>query len=57
MYRKVHLVVKEPVSIARHGVFVSTPEITGRQASVKVQVEFNAKVKVKIWVKVQVKVQ
>ena len=41
MYRKVHLVVKEPVSIARHGVFVSTPEITGRQASVKVQVELD----------------
>ncbi len=41
LYRKVHLVVKEPVSIARHGVFVSTPEITGRQASVKVQVELD----------------
>ena len=41
LYRKVYLVVKESVSIARHGVFVSTPEITGRQASVKVQVELD----------------
>ena len=41
LYRKVYLVVKEPVSIARHGVFVSTPEIAGRQASVKVQVELD----------------
>lgn len=41
LYRKVHLVVKEPVSIARHGVFVSTPVITDKQASVKVQVELD----------------
>lgn len=39
LFRDVHLVVKNPVAIARHGVFVSTPKVTERQAEVSVQVE------------------
>jgi len=41
LYRDVHLVVKNPVSVARHGVFVSTPHITKDQAFVRVQVEID----------------
>ena len=39
LFRDVHLVVRDPVSIARHGVFVTTPNITARNAEVNVQVE------------------
>lgn len=38
LFRDVHLVVKNPVAIARHGVFVSTPKITEQSAEVSVQV-------------------
>ena len=41
LYRKVHLVVKDPLSIARHGVFIKTPEISQKQALVQVQVELD----------------
>ncbi len=39
LFRDVHLVVKNPISIARHGVFVTTPAITEGSAQVAVQVE------------------
>lgn len=39
LFRDVHLVVKNPVSIARHGIFVTTPVITAESAPVNVQVE------------------
>ena len=39
MFRDVHLVIKNPIAIARHGVFVSTPKITEQRAEVSVQVE------------------
>ncbi len=39
LFRDVHLVVKDTVSIARHGVFITTPKITNQQADVSVQVE------------------
>lgn len=39
IYRDVHLFVKENIAIARHGVFICTPEITDREAKVSVQVE------------------
>lgn len=39
IYRDVHLVVKDPVSIARHGIFITTPTITNQNAEVSVQVE------------------
>ena len=39
LFRGVHLVIKNPIAIARHGVFVSTPKITEQRAEVSVQVE------------------
>lgn len=39
LFRDVHLVVRNPVSIARHGIFVTTPVITASSAQVGVQVE------------------
>lgn len=39
LFRNVHLVVKNPAAIARHGVFVTTPKITEQEAEVSVQVE------------------
>jgi len=39
LFRDVHLVVKDSVSIARHGIFITTPTISAQQAEVSVQVE------------------
>ncbi|OXA76715.1 beta-galactosidase [Flavobacterium aquidurense] len=39
LFRDVHLIAKDMVSIARHGVFISTPKISDQQAEVNVQVE------------------
>ena len=39
LFRDVHLLVKDYVSIARHGVFISTPKITEQSADINVQVE------------------
>lgn len=39
LYRDVHLVVKDTISIARNGVFITTPAITNQSADVSVQVE------------------
>lgn len=39
LFRDVHLVIKDTVSIARHGVFITTPAISRQQAEVNVQVE------------------
>lgn len=39
LFRDVHLIIKEPISIARHGIFISTPSISEQQAKVSVQVE------------------
>lgn len=39
LFRDVHLVVKDSISIARHGVFITTPKITANNAEVSVQVE------------------
>lgn len=39
LFRDVHLVVKDSVSIARHGIFITTPNISDQSADVKVQVE------------------
>lgn len=39
LFRDVHLVIKNPIAIASHGVFVSTPKITEQRAEVSVQVE------------------
>jgi beta-galactosidase len=39
LFRDVHLVVRNPVSIARHGIFVTTPVVAAASAQVNVQVE------------------
>lgn len=39
IYRDVHLIVKDSVSISRHGVYITTPQISAQQATVDVQVE------------------
>jgi beta-galactosidase len=39
LFRDVHLVVKNEVAVARHGVFITTPGITEQNAEVRVQVE------------------
>ncbi|MGE4434304.1 MAG: glycoside hydrolase family 2 TIM barrel-domain containing protein [Bacteroidales bacterium] len=39
LFRDVHLVVKDTISIARHGIFITTPNISDQNAEVNVQVE------------------
>lgn len=39
LFRDVHLLVKDTISIARHGVFITTPKIVDHNAEVNVQVE------------------
>ncbi|POY41185.1 beta-galactosidase [Flavobacterium alvei] len=39
LFRDVHLVVKDPISISRHGIYITTPKIYSQNAEVKVQVE------------------
>ncbi|MGF2413213.1 glycoside hydrolase family 2 TIM barrel-domain containing protein [Ferruginibacter sp.] len=39
LFRDVHLVVKDTISIARHGIFITTPNISDKNAAVSVQVE------------------
>jgi beta-galactosidase len=37
----VHLLVKNEISVARNGVYITTPEITDNNAGVAVQVEID----------------
>lgn len=37
--RDVHLIVKDTISIARHGIFITTPKVSSQHAVVHVQVE------------------
>lgn len=39
IFRDVRLIVKDHISVSRHGVFITTPEISEKQASVDVQVQ------------------
>lgn len=39
LYRDVHLILKDSVAIARHGIFIQTPDVSQQQATVDVQVE------------------
>lgn len=39
LYRDVHLTLKDSVAIARHGIFIQTPDVSQQQATVDVQVE------------------
>ena len=39
LFRDVHLVLKDSVAIARHGIYICTPQVSDEQATVNVQVE------------------
>jgi len=39
LFRDVHFVVKDSISIARHGIFITTPKISNQNAEISVQVE------------------
>ena len=39
IFRDVHLIVKDTISVARHGIFITTPEVSENNAKVSVQVE------------------
>ncbi len=39
LFRDVHLIVTDTISIARHGIYITTPNITNNNAEVSVQVE------------------
>ena len=39
LFRDIHLILKDSVSIARHGIYISTPQVSRQQAKVSVQVE------------------
>ena len=39
LYRDVYLLVKDSISVARHGVFITTPVVSEQQAEISVQVE------------------
>ena len=41
LYRDVHLVVKNDISIARHGIYITTPSIKTEKAEVSIQVELD----------------
>lgn len=41
LFRDVHLIVKDTISIARHGVYITTPTISEQKAEVAVQVELD----------------
>ena len=39
LFRDIHLVLKDSVAIARHGIYINTPQVTEQEATVNVQVE------------------
>lgn len=39
LFRDVKLIVKDSISIARHGIYISTPKVSGQSADVEIQVE------------------
>ena len=39
LFRDIHLVLKDSVAIARHGIYITTPQISNAEATVDVQVE------------------
>ena len=39
LFRDVHLIIKDSVAIARHGIYINTPQISEQEATVSVQVE------------------
>lgn len=39
LFRDVYLVVKDTISIARHGIFITTPHVSEQKADINVQVE------------------
>ena len=41
LYRDVHIIIKDTVSIARHGIYIHTPKVSAEAATVSVQVEID----------------
>ncbi len=39
LFRDIHLIVKDSIAVARHGVFISTPKVSEKKAEINVQVE------------------
>ena len=39
LFRDIHLILKDSVSIARHGIYIYTPQVSEQEATVSVQVE------------------
>ena len=39
LFRDIHLILKDSVSIARHGIYIHTPQVSQQEATVSVQVE------------------
>lgn len=39
IFRNVHIYTKNPISVTRHGLYITTPTITEREAAVQLQVE------------------
>jgi beta-galactosidase len=39
LFRNVHLLIKDPISIARHGIYITTPKVSAQSAEISVQVE------------------
>lgn len=39
LFRDIHLILKDSVSIARHGIFIQTPQVGEQEATISVQVE------------------
>lgn len=56
LYRDVHLLVKDIISVARHGVFISTSNITEHTADIHVQVEIEGMMSKKDEVDIEVKI-
>lgn len=39
LFRDIHLILKDSISIARHGIYIQTPQVSEQEASVAIQVE------------------
>lgn len=56
LFRDVHLVVKDTISIARHGIFITTPKISEKNAEIDIQVELDGFSNKKTDVEIQAKI-
>ncbi|MGD9929385.1 MAG: glycoside hydrolase family 2 TIM barrel-domain containing protein [Mangrovibacterium sp.] len=56
LFRDVHMVVKDSISIARHGVFITTPDITEQRAEVEIQIDLEGISNKRLDIEIQAKV-